>query len=575
VAAQDDPDLMSTSDGPAPSSPTSARSVPIGPDVGRSIRRLVGLTALVVAAGVGLRVADGDRAGAAAFSLVTLLVLAGVAGPLLRRRRSTFDQVVFWGGAGVVVVIAAVDSGWSTPGAVAIVPIAVVAVLLGRPADGAQVAAFGALAIGALHLSISGSSPDRTDLAVAVAWCLALAAVVIVARAWRDALDRAATHDASSSPRRADRVAEANTLLTALRQVTRDLPSSLDLDDVVDTTLTRIGSLVPNDTLALYLRRDDGSFELLRSRGHRTPSAISHHVTFGSVRSALEERRTVRSGALEPGAGLAPTSRSALVTALRSGTTVVGLLVIESDQPDGQSVAHAEIVHGIAQPFGTAIENSRMFRQLRSTTVSEERRRIARDLHDQVGSSLALVGFEVDRARQMAERGEPVVQLLDELRLHVTAVIGEIRETLHDLRTDVDDASDLPTVLRRHLDRVAERRGLATAVTGTSETRPPRQVERELWQIALEAITNVERHARATRLEVTYTAIDGLVRLEVLDDGIGLNTDASGTDRYGMVGMRERTESIGATLRVTSAPDRGTRIVVELHTDGRTAGGVA
>jgi signal transduction histidine kinase len=158
---------------------------------------------------------------------------------------------------------------------------------------------------------------------------------------------------------------------------------------------------------------------------------------------------------------------------------------------------------------------------------------------------------------------EPV---LVELREHLTTVINDIRETLHDLRTDVTEDRDLPTTLRHHLARVTDRRDLTSKLDLDvhDDARPTRNTERELWQIALEAITNVEKHARAKLVTVRYATRPGHATLSVRDDGIGLNTGAGRADRYGMIGMRERAEAIGAVLRVESPPEGGTVVTVEL-----------
>ena len=137
---------------------------------------------------------------------------------------------------------------------------------------------------------------------------------------------------------------------------------------------------------------------------------------------------------------------------------------------------------------------------------------------------------------------------------------------MHDLRTDVTDDRDLPTTLRHHLARVTDRRDLRSALDldVRADARPTRNTERELWQIALEAITNVEKHARASLVTVRYATRPGHVSLSVADDGIGLNTGAGRADRYGMIGMRERAEAIGAVLRIESPATGGTMVSVEL-----------
>jgi signal transduction histidine kinase len=460
-------------------------------------------------------------------------------------------------------VLIVVTGGWASPIALVIIPTVMVAGFAAGSVLAAQLAL-------AAHVVITIRYLLDVDISEGVQgaafWAALLAIVAFTSgRSYRASIDAQRQHEAALQ--RVNRLAEANSLLFALQRVAQSMPASLDLDDVVDSTLKRARSLVPSDSLALYLLDDtSGALELFRSIGSSVVQRIPLDQPSPMIRSALEAPRTVRVSDVAPGTGLSPGARSGMYASLRARGTIVGLLSVESDEPHVHTQQHNEVVHGLAEPFGIAIDNSRLFRGIRSTTVTEERRRIARDLHDQVGSSLAFLGFEVDRAQALAAQGAPVDEVLVDLRGHVTGVINEIRETLHDLRTDVTDERDLPATLRDHLARVADRRKLRTEAHIDAPTRPPRQVERELWQIALEAITNVERHAQATSVAVTYTSTEQRVVLRVKDDGIGLNTGAGRADRYGMVGMRERSQGIGATLRVESSKGAGTTIVVELAT---------
>ena len=130
-------------------------------------------------------------------------------------------------------------------------------------------------------------------------------------------------------------------------------------------------------------------------------------------------------------------------------------------------------------------------------------------------------------------------------------VIREVRDTLYDLRTDVTEAQSLSTTLEAFLDRVRERSGLTGQLRAQETGRLPILQERELWRIAQEAITNVERHARATQVTISWRCDGTEGRLEVADDGIGFPVGRAGRlDSYGLLGMRERAASIGATLVV-------------------------
>ncbi|MFN8023191.1 MAG: GAF domain-containing sensor histidine kinase [Acidimicrobiales bacterium] len=451
---------------------------------------------------------------------------------------------------------------WGSPIALCFIPTVMVAGLAAGSAFAAQLITASAVVVTVQYVNEAGFEHGLRDAAM---W-IGLLGVVAFTTGLSQRAAAEAARQKEAALQRVNRLSEANSLLFALQRVAQSMPASLDLDDVIDSTLSRVTSLVPSDSLSLYLFDEtDGRLDLFRNSGAAARAQIVLSATPPMVRAAIDAPRTVRISDLQPGTGLSPDARSGLYAALRARGTMVGLLAVEMNRTDGHTQQHTEIVHGLAEPFGIAIDNSRLFRRIRSATVTEERRRIARDLHDQVGSSLAFLGFEVDRAQELASRGDQVDEVLVELRQHLTAVVNDIRETLHDLRTDVTDDKDLPATLQTHLARVHDRRQLETTAHVDAPQRPPRQVERELWQIALEAITNVERHAQATTLEVTYVSRPDRVFLQVRDNGIGLNNGPRRADRYGMVGMRERTHGIGASLRVEPTPGGGTTITVELE----------
>lgn len=465
----------------------------------------------------------------------------------------------------VHTVLVMLTGAWDSPLALCLIPTAMIAGFAAGSAFAVQVMVPSVIVVSVQHLP---GGPAATQVQDAALWAGLLGVVTFTSGLSQRAAANAARQKAAVL-QRVNRLTEANSLLFALQRVAQSMPASLDLDDIADSTLQRVKSLVPADSVSLYLMNEtDRQLELFRNLGSAATPTISIDEAPPMIRSAMQAPRTLRLARFGPGAGMSPVAQSGIYSALRARGAMVGLLAVEAHSPDAHTQQHSEIVHGLAEPFGVAIDNARLFRQIRSASANEERGRIARDLHDQVGSSLAFLGFEVDRAQELAARGEPVEPVLIELRSHLTTVINDIRETLHDLRTDVTDDRDLPATLRAHLDRVRDRRALETRLTVDAAERPPRQVERELWQMALEAITNAEKHARASTLDVGYTARDGRVVLRVSDDGIGLNHGELRADRYGMIGMRERAEGIGATLRVDSPDSGGTTITVVLDQTG-------
>jgi signal transduction histidine kinase len=127
-------------------------------------------------------------------------------------------------------------------------------------------------------------------------------------------------------------------------------------------------------------------------------------------------------------------------------------------------------------------------------------------------------------------------------------------------------------VLDQFAARVSERSGMNILVDADHEARLPLLQEREMWRIAQEALANVERHAGATAVRVLWRCDGQRALIDVTDNGVGFEQGRAGRlDSYGVLGMRERASSIGATLEIVSAPGRGTRVrcVVDPQTGGQ------
>lgn len=204
-----------------------------------------------------------------------------------------------------------------------------------------------------------------------------------------------------------------------------------------------------------------------------------------------------------------------------------------------------------------AVDNARRFSHLRTIGAHQERNRIARELHDQFGQDLATLGYMVDMLAASAP--PPLADGLGELRHAVGYVVRGLRDALADLRSDVDPDHDLPSTLADFLARVEARSSLQTSLESTGTRRLPAVLERELLRIAEEAVTNAERHAHARHVSVRFGATEHNAVLEVSDDGIGLPVETPDR-RFGLVGMRERAEAIGADLEIESHAGLGTTV---------------
>lgn len=196
-----------------------------------------------------------------------------------------------------------------------------------------------------------------------------------------------------------------------------------------------------------------------------------------------------------------------------------------------------------------------------------ERRGLARELHDRVGQNLTVLGINLTRLRgEQATPAETRARIADSLAV-LEATGKVISDVLTELKPPMLSNHGLLEALRSHANQFAQRTGIAVEVTGPALARPTPEIEMALFRIAQAALNNVAQHARARSIVVRLEGGDGVVRLEVVDDGSGFDVAArSVSGHWGLVAMRERAEAIDGSLRIESTPGHGTRIIVEAPT---------
>jgi signal transduction histidine kinase len=210
-----------------------------------------------------------------------------------------------------------------------------------------------------------------------------------------------------------------------------------------------------------------------------------------------------------------------------------------------------------------ALQSARIAESAKATAIAEERNRLARDIHDTLAQALALIVMQLQHAESRlgpawASAREPLetvrqlaVEGLAEARRSVSMLRPPV--TPHGLAQAVREVAD---VLRGHY-----RGSLEVRVTGVSHAIE-RSVEEELFAIVREALTNAAKHSHASRIDVEVAYPDQRsVRVAVTDDGVGFDPDQPRNGRYGLVGMSERADRIGAALTLASEPGAGTEIV--------------
>lgn len=421
---------------------------------------------------------------------------------------------------------------------------------------------------------LSQSVDKRAALLQSASWVTIVLIVALIA-GYARRISGEADRERQFAMDRLGRLTDANTLLFSLHRVTQTLPASLDLGEVLDSTLTRLKSLVSYDSIAVLLFDEtDGHWDVVRHLGFSVPSRLGPTDLPTGLRQAIAQNDLVHIPDLsrEHGDALSKRAGSGLYTVLASRGSIIGLLAIEHTDFNHFTLRDQEVVEGFVTPAALALDNARWFARLRTVGADEERTRIARDLHDRIGQSLAYLGIELDRLADKDDAGESISVDIQRLRDDVRGVIREVRDTLYDLRTDVSEDTGLGQVLEQFATRVGERSDLQVHVDADTAERLPILQEREMWRIAQEALANVERHARATAVRVVWRCDGERALIDVTDNGVGFEQGRAGrVDSYGVLGMRERASSIGATLEIVSAPGRGTRVRCTINSETRGA----
>lgn len=228
--------------------------------------------------------------------------------------------------------------------------------------------------------------------------------------------------------------------------------------------------------------------------------------------------------------------------------------------------ASEAFLSAVADYLKSGLERARAYQRLKEkeaerrrllkallTAQEEERARIAKDLHDQVGQSLTALRLGLE-----ALSGPP--SATEGLKELVEATLADVRRISRELRPAALDELGLEAALRRMVREMAAWGNLESDVYVQTKTPLSPELETVLYRVAQEALTNVVRHARADRVSVLLKEHEGQLQLVIEDDGVGFDPARAGSASNGLIGMRERVELVGGELLVESTPGTGTTV---------------
>lgn len=205
--------------------------------------------------------------------------------------------------------------------------------------------------------------------------------------------------------------------------------------------------------------------------------------------------------------------------------------------------------------------------QVRVQAITEERKRLARDLHDSVSQQLYAISMMTTAAKQtILTQPETAAKQIDLVETMAQTAQSEMRSLLLQLRPVELEGMTLQQGLTQLLEELSRKQ--STELSWKLESiELPRPIENELFRIVQEGLTNALRHAKASHMDIELRQFNDTVILSMNDDGVGFIVDEKKLASYGINSMRERTAEMGGAIRLVSVPGQGTQIEVKLRKD--------
>lgn len=232
---------------------------------------------------------------------------------------------------------------------------------------------------------------------------------------------------------------------------------------------------------------------------------------------------------------------------LGDGETTSG--VVSLSTPNPLTPAERQDLDRLLRPVAVSFANAVLLHEIAATAVREERLRLARELHDEVGPALAALGLSLD-ATQMHTADRGLKESITHVREGLGVLVDDLRGIIADLRAEISGS----LVGALHAE-IADLSAPPSITIDIHERRPPRSIAmRQLVAIITESIRNAHGHADAESITITGTVDRNHVEIEVSDDGKGFDPAHLPEGHYGVLGMRERADRIAALLQIDSGP---------------------
>jgi len=381
--------------------------------------------------------------------------------------------------------------------------------------------------------------------------------------------------------------------LETVNSIAVTVSQSLDLDEILDKALSRVLEvtrleakggifLLDSEEQKLHLRNHQGlSPEFAQQEAEIAVGECLCGLVAKSGKVILTDQsfehaqHTSRCKELEP--------HSHIIVPLKSRDRVLGVMFLYLRGMYQPSVTDRRLFDSIGSQIGVAIENARLYENMRfyvsqiTRAQEDERKRIARELHDDTAQALITLSRRLDdlatsREQISASSVEPLSESttgrLEELHNLIDSILQGVRRFSRDLRPSVlDDLGLLPALEGLMSDVTEDGIEAELKISGDKRRLPP-ETELALFRIVQEALSNVRRHSQASQVATEVEFGEGRVKISVDDNGQGFELpdrtgDLAATGKLGLIGMHERARLLGGTLLIQSETGEGTTVIVD------------
>lgn len=365
-----------------------------------------------------------------------------------------------------------------------------------------------------------------------------------------------------------------NRELSVLNEIAMAVNESLDLNVLLPRVMERLVQVTKADSGQVFLI-DEKSSELSYELRVRMPTEVSKLDSSlladndGLVREVARSNEPIIIQDTQDSENVVTGFRSLAVIPLKSRSGIVGVIVLLSLEPDHFKLNEASFLANIGSQIAVGIENARLYERVQGLVITEERERIAKELHDGLAQVLGYVITKSEATRQILSKMAVATDYLAELENVARDVYTDTREDILGLRTAVSGDRDLVSALREYLNRFSQMHGIRTSLEVGDQAVPHMspQVELQAIRIVQEALSNIRKHAEASCALVKVAISKKEVTLVVEDDGKGFNVDEleqSDSSKFGIRTIKERAQSIHSRLDIESDPGHGTKVTLSI-----------